>query len=59
MKIVQTFWTLPSTRQADNIIQNRFCGGWLSLKYYYCSIAYQDNRIKIIQCELGSQREPS
>jgi hypothetical protein len=46
MKIVQSYWSLPSRREEEKDGHGRFKGGWLSEKYHYMSIALSCLRLK-------------
>jgi len=39
MKILHTYWSKPSCGNNDNLLENRFDGGWLSMKYHCLSWA--------------------
>lgn len=39
MKILHTYWSKPSCGDDDNLLENRFGGGWLSMKYHCLSWA--------------------
>lgn len=39
MKIIHTYWSKPSIGTNDNLLENRFDGGWFSAKYHFMSWA--------------------
>lgn len=39
MKILHTYWSKPSCGNDDNLLENRFDGGWFSMKYHCLSWA--------------------